>query len=200
MGKKVFDLKITDSWPILTIDANQPQFFMDSTGNLTNSKICYQHLSIPPDLALHLTAKNGRRFLRNALTKSDGSLSDNFLHLFSWLSQPIVNCPPPIGSWNGAVMITMPPDSKFTANTGIFVDFFAHRNKEETQIANYPYAEPSMRVVQDKTPNILTGRFVELIRKRGPQPSPDFYLSMRFGFWESLQNQWVIVFPNAKNK
>lgn len=43
IGRKVFDLKITNSWPILSINTQQPQFFRNWDGVVSQIQNPFQH-------------------------------------------------------------------------------------------------------------------------------------------------------------
>ena len=125
IGRKVFDLKIMQTFPIISID-NDNSILV--TKNLEEMPISgYDHLSIPPDLNLHLTSHGGLerhlKFKTDFVDYNTGLLKNNFLHLFTWLSKPISLYREPHGTWNQAQMIFPPKDDLFTTNTGIFVDF-----------------------------------------------------------------------------
>jgi hypothetical protein len=97
IARKVFDLKITNTWPIISISTKLPQFFRNWDGQITQIQNPNQHLSIPPDLNIHLSPSY--QFLHRNLVDNGGNLTVDFAYLFGWFSQPIENYPQPIGLW-----------------------------------------------------------------------------------------------------
>lgn len=57
VGRKVFDLKITQTFPIISINRAGSILSSRKTKDMAIEK--YDHLSIPPDLNLHLTGDTG---------------------------------------------------------------------------------------------------------------------------------------------
>jgi hypothetical protein len=87
------------------------------------------------------------------------------------------------------------PDQWFTENSGIFVELFVHKDQDEiNRILGESFMVPTMRLVSNHEPvAIRTYRFKEMIRKQNPKVIPNFYLSMRYGFWECQNRQSLII-------
>lgn len=202
IGRKVFDLKITNSWPILSISTQQPQLFRNWDGVVSQIQNPFQHLSLPTDLDIHLTQQQNHHFLHRGLVDNHGSLNYEFVYLFGWFSQPIGNYPQPIGTWHQAELFFLTPDQKFTSSTGIFVELFVHKKEDEiARILTEPFFDSSMRLISNHEPvAVRTYLFKELIRTPNPRVTPNFYLSTRYGFWESINNQSLIVIKSITNK
>lgn len=201
VGRKVFDLKITNSWPILSISTKQPQFFRNLDGVISQIQNPFQHLSLPPDLDIHLSQKQNHHFLHRGLVDNNGNLNYEFVYLFGWLSQPIGNYPQPIGTWHQAELFFLTPDQRFTQQTGIFVELFVHKKENEiAKILAEPFFNSSMRLISNHEPvAVRTYIFRELIRASSPKVIPNFFLSMRYGFWESVNNQSFIIVKDIGN-
>ncbi len=196
VSRKVFDLKITNSWPLLSISTKQPQFFRNWEGVISQIPNPFQHLSLPPDLNIHLSQKQNHHFLHRGLADNNGNLNYEFVYLFGWFSQPIGNYPQPIGAWRQAELFFLTPDRKFTPQTGIFVELFVHKNEDEVaRILAEPFFDVNMRLISSHEPAaaIRTYIFKELVRVSNPRVMPNFFLSMRYGFWESVNNQSLII-------
>lgn len=84
IGKKVFDLKIIQTFPIITTDSGKTKLIADGTEIEIDD---YQHFSIPPDLGLHLTKSLGDnrhlRFNLNLVNSEEGILQEDFVRLFT---------------------------------------------------------------------------------------------------------------------
>lgn len=202
-ARKVFDLKVTNTWPILSISKKHPQFFRDNSGKTIPIVKPFQHISIPPDLRLHLTEQSSgfHYFLYNGLVNTDGTLKNDFVHLLSWLSLPIDKYPQPRGKWQGAELHIFKKDEVFTQRTGIFIDLFAHNNENvDERLSEIPFLNSTMRFFHDNAIKGRIIRFKDLIRKQNLKIVPKFYLTLRYGFWECLENNCVIYLPLIKIK
>jgi len=116
-GRKAIDLKVTQRFPIFDLGLNSGLIRTDGS---IEDKSEYRHLSVPPDLRVHLTKAstntgNDREFLiRNPLTSAEGNLIPDHLHVMSFISAPVINYPEPKDSsqrnhtWHQAVIIGLP--------------------------------------------------------------------------------------------
>lgn len=96
VARKVFDLKLTTSYPTLTL----PQ---DKNIIVVNHKTClsagkFQHITIPPDLNLHLTSdRKTKDYLffkpKKKIINCDGSLSRKYIKLLTVTYPTIDKCP-----------------------------------------------------------------------------------------------------------
>jgi len=197
IGRKVFDLKIIQTFPIITTDPGKTKLIADGTETEIDD---YQHFSIPPDLGLHLTKSSGNdrhlRFDLNLVNPEEGTLTEDFVRLFTWRSRPISNYRQPIGKWHQAQIICLPKDTQFTEKTGIFIDFFVHKNREDAQrIQQLPYLDSSMRYVGDNSGNI-TGpyEFNEIVRGNH-KVNPNYLFTIRFGYHEAEDDCAILDVP-----
>lgn len=197
IGRKVFDLKIMQTFPIISID-NDNSILV--TKDLKEMPINgYDHLSIPPDLNLHLTSHVGLErhlnFKTNFVDYDSGLLKDNFLHLFTWMSKPISLYRQPHGTWHQAQMIFPPKDSLFTLSTGIFVDFFVHNIPDKTIVSDYQLFNSTMRLVGDNSGYIIGPYDFEQLIRGKHQFMPKFSFSARFGYYENSADSSKIYIP-----
>ncbi|MBD3360058.1 MAG: hypothetical protein GF365_05130 [Candidatus Buchananbacteria bacterium] len=192
IGRKVFDLKITNSWPIISISTKQPQFYHDWNGKVNKIDPPNQHLSIPPDLNIHLSPNY--QFLHRDLVDDQGNLTVDFAYLFGWFSSPISNYPEPKGQWYQAELFFLNPDETFSENTGIFVELLVHKAEDEiNRVLNEPFSFSKMRLISNNEAYAMrTYKFSELIRKK-VEVTPNFYLSMRYGFYECDTGRTIIL-------
>ena len=197
IGRKVFDLKITQTFPIITTESGKTKL---KTKKEEIDIKEYQHLSIPPDLNLHLTKSIGDKrhlsFYIDLVNHNNGTLKEDLVHLFTWCSRQISNYRKPIGTWEQAQIIFPSKDNKFTENTGIFIDFFVHKRPEETQlIQHYPYLFESMRFAGVNHRN-LSGpyQFNEIVRGKHRVIS-NYLFTIRFGYYETESDCAILNIP-----
>ncbi len=197
IGRKVFDLKIMQTFPIISID-NDNSILV--TKDLKEKSISgYDHLSIPPDLNLHLTSHIGPdrhlEFQTDFVDHNSGLLLNDFLHLFTWMSKPISSYKEPRGTWFQAQMIFPSKDILFTANTGIFVDFFVHNVMNKVLVSEHPLFNESMRLVGDNSGYIVGPYDFEQLIRGNHKFTPKFSFSLRFGYYENLAGVSKIYLP-----
>ncbi|MFH1001381.1 MAG: hypothetical protein V1783_11150 [Bacteroidota bacterium] len=197
IGKKVFDLKVMQTFPIISIDSdNSILSTKNFRGTLING---YNHLSIPPDLNLHLTKNNGLyrhlNFKTDFVDFDSGLLKENFLHLFTWMSKPISIYREPHGTWNQAQIIFPPKDKLFTTDTGIFVDFFVHNAPDKMAVCNHYLFDKTMRLVGDNSGYIIGPYSFEQLIRGSHRFTPKFSFSLRFGYYENLTSFSKIYIP-----
>ncbi len=197
IGRKVFDLKIIQTFPILTTDSGKTKLMADGTETEIDD---YQHFSIPPDLGLHLTKTLGEnrhlRFNTNLVNQKEGTLTEDFVRLFTWCSRPISNYRQPIGKWCQAQIICLPKDTQFTNNTGIFIDFFVHKNREDAQkIPQLPYLDSRMRYIGDNSGNITGPYEFNKIVRGNHEVKPNYLFTIRFGYHEADNDFAILEVP-----
>jgi hypothetical protein len=197
IGRKVFDLKIMQTFPIISIDKDNSIFVNKNLKEVSISG--YDHLSIPPDLNLHLTDHHGLErhlnFQTNFVDYSSGLLKNKFLHLFTWMSKPISLYRQPHGTWHQAQIRFPPKDNLFTVNTGIFVDFFVHNIPDKTIVSDYKLFNKTMRLVGDNSDYIIGPYDFEQLIRGKHRFIPKFSFSARFGYYENLSNSSKIYIP-----
>ena len=197
VGRKVFDLKVMQTFPIISID-NDNSILV--TKDLKETSINgYDHLSIPPDLNLHLTENGGLdrhlNFETDFVDFDSGLLRENFLHLFTWMSKPISEYREPHGTWYQGQMIFPPKDKLFTINSSIFVDFFVHNYSNEAAVNNHICTDKTMRLVGDNSGYIVGPYDFEQFIRGSHRFTPKFSFSARFGYYENLTGFSKIYIP-----
>lgn len=197
VGRKVFDLKITQAFPIISIDnSNSILVSKDLKEKVLDG---YDHLSIPPDLRLHLTSHTNLEkhlnFQTDLVDRDSGLLKSDFQHLFTWMSKPIASYRQPHGSWHQAVMIFPPKDDLFTSNTSIFVDFFVHNIPNEAAVCDYPLFNTTMRFSGDNSGYVLGPHSFGRLIRGAHRFEPKFSFSARFGYHENSDGSSKIYIP-----
>ena len=197
IGRKVFDLKIMQTFPIISIDRGGSRLLSRKAKEIPIDE--YDHLSIPPDLNLHLTRNTGnKRYLKfrtELVDYKSGLLKVDLLHLFTWMSSPVSLYREPRGTWHQAQLIFPPKDSRYSNSTSIFVDFFVHNYPCEDSIKNYKLFDSAMRLVGDNSGYIVGPyEFSQLVRGNH-KFSPKFLFSLRFGFYENEEGHSTIYVP-----
>ena len=117
-GKKVIDIKITNAFPIIAVDSKTVIFKNDNSIGSHD----YQHLSLPPDLRIHLTSPTDHLFIEPDLAALNHSCH---IRLFTYVSKIISECSPLSGVWEGGSVIVSPfEDDQYNINhTRIVMDF-----------------------------------------------------------------------------
>lgn len=197
IGRKVFDLKIMQTFPIITIDKDNSILV---TKDLKETSINgYDHFSIPPDLNLHLTNHKGLdrhlKFKTDLVDYDSGQLKNNFLHLFTWMSKPVSFYQEPHGTYYQAQIICPPKDSLYTANTAIFVDFFVQNIWDKSAVVSHVLVDKTMRLVGDNSGPIIGPYDFEQLIRGMHQFLPKFSFSARFGYYENLSGYSKIYIP-----
>ncbi len=188
--RKVFDLKITNGFPIIsTTDKDLSIECNNKIINHTN----INHISIPADLNIHLTGKQNEHYFFIERITNNGLLNSDSYNIFSLFSMPIENYDFPVGTWNQAEIFGIKKDGLFNNKTGMFVEFFVFKNSFDLNTLNalYPFKDSSMR-----EPYILGPyNFSEIIRKDRKNIKPDFKFVTRVGFYENTDNESKIIIP-----
>jgi hypothetical protein len=197
VGRKVFDLKVMQTFPIISVDDNDSTLI---TKDFKETPINgYDHLSIPPDLNLHLTKNNGLdrhlNFKTDLVDFDSGLLRNNFLHLFTWMSKPISTYHEPHGTWYQAQMIFPPKDKLFTTSTSIFVDFFVHNFPDKKMVNDHALFDKTMRLVGDNSGYIIGPYDFEQLVRGSHRFTPKFSFSARFGYYENSTDSSKIYIP-----
>ncbi|MBD3311112.1 MAG: hypothetical protein GF349_01280 [Candidatus Magasanikbacteria bacterium] len=198
IARKVFDLKIMQTFPIISIDKDNSILVTEDSKDISISG--YDHLSIPPDINLHLTNNKTLdnkhlNFVTNFVDYDSGLLKKDFLHIFTWMSKPISNYREPHGTWNQAQIIFPPKDNLFSENTAIFVDFFVHNFPHVDIINDYILVDKMMRLVGDNSGYIIGPYEFEQVIRGLHRFIPKFSFSLRFGYYENLIGSSKIFIP-----
>ena len=195
LSRQVIDVKITDSLPLIALPSTVRLIGPDGRWEELSG---YQHLSIPGDLRVHLTPRQGvglhYRFLDNILDQREVVSSAAVARAFTYVSPVIDHCRSmPPGRWEGGSVIISPlPDAAYSpAFTRLFVDFLVHRDLGRPELADVPFALPAMRAAPDRTDYRLGPfPFRSLQRK---QMSIDVFFTLRWGYWELREFEGACV-------
>jgi len=96
IARKVFDLKFTTRYPTITLPPDRKLTVINNGQQYEAGK--FQHITIPPDLNLHLTAEGSSKAYeffkpKKQLISSSGSLSRKYIKLLSLTYPKINKCP-----------------------------------------------------------------------------------------------------------
>lgn len=134
IARKVFDLKITTSYPAITLPQDQNTF-------VVNNKISYpagkfQHITIPPDLNLHLTEEaKTKEYLffkpKKQMINSSGFLNRKYTKLLS-ITYPIIDkCPIFTNKkYAAGFMMAFAKMPHWNSNTHFTVELFALKSED----------------------------------------------------------------------
>lgn len=96
IARKVFDLKFTSRYPTITLPPSKKLIVVNDKRQFQAGK--FQHLTIPPDLCLHLTAEGPTKAYeffepKKQLISNTGNLSRKYIKLLSLTYPKIEECP-----------------------------------------------------------------------------------------------------------
>lgn len=127
--RKVLDLKITSGYPTITLSSNFkvqiPQQNLEVNG--------YQHITIPPDLKLHLTGAGKPKIwaddFKDLFTKKS-NLKVDYRKIITVIFPPINDFPIFTNrSYNGAEIITFSQLPHWNQNTSFILELFAQKDQ-----------------------------------------------------------------------
>jgi hypothetical protein len=200
-SNKMIDLKITNSFPLLTIGKNTSLIFKNSP------EICYedyQHFSIPSDLNIHLTAnKKDHIFFVHEQIQSELE-KNKAIHLFTYVSKKYENCEP-LGKhkWNGAAIISPFTDEYFSIKTSrLWIDFIIHEKNAKIETNNTEFFLSNMRLACDREGYMVGPFSFESIQRKSKGQIDDLAFSIRMGFCENesdIDNFIYVPFDIKRN-
>ena len=184
-GKKMLDIRVTNPFPLISLE---DEVHLLGPNRESEVLLNYDHISIPPDLKLHITGRNEHIFFN--MTPVWAALDSDrpeFVHYFTIVGLPAGRARElvPDGerrTWQEGMVISPFHDADFNDSTRLFVDFFLHNAPTETEdIARYPLVMNGMRLASDQQgPVIGPYPFADLQRRR--KPDENIELSLRFGY------------------
>lgn len=138
--RKVMDFKITTSYPAITF----PKEFNVIAPQLNQEIKEYQHLTIPPDLNLHLTGNNKPKIwlksFKNLIDKR-GYLIKEYQKLLTVVFPPISNFPVFTNrSYKGTLLIAMQQLPHWNANTSFVLELFVVKENKRNIPKNEHYS------------------------------------------------------------
>jgi hypothetical protein len=193
--RKVIDLKITNSFPIIAL---QPKTMLVVENGARIDVSGYQHFSIPPDLCIHLTKHvRGNQqpehiFFEGPHLKRliQRSISTPF-RLFTFVSAPISSNPLLKGDWHETVFMLPTIDDNFDPDrTRIFIDYFIHEGESMRGIATAKSIGQGMRCGK----HCLCGPFAFEDYQRTLKSSSDIFFTLRYGYTEMQPAQDCYIY------
>ena len=208
-SKKWLDIEITNTFPLIALPKTRLILTNETYEEIDNFE--YDHISIPADLRTHLSGKKGKVFFdtTEAWAIRDGHTTGP-LRLFTFVNLPINDSTYLSGDkkrlWDQVALISPKLDSKFNAeNTRMFIDFFIHKNSDDSTITKMPFAQKDMRLAYDNSGPLL-GPFSFESLQRKYDTEPEMLFTIRFGFTELEPSDTAFlfvpfeVFERRKNK
>lgn len=201
-GNKLLEIKITNTFPLIVLD--KKAFWYKANGEKEDISH-FNHISIPPDLRVHLSDSSGienSRFLNvERIWKLIDENSTDLEHCFTFIESPYKHTgllvePGKTKKWEGeSEIISLFQFKNFNENTRFFVDFFLHNKLiPKERINNYKFCLPNMRLTSEKGINYLVGpySFSDLQRREGCNNNLMF--TIRFGYVEMEDNTNSVYF------
>lgn len=200
-GLKVIDLKITDSFPLLALPGRARLLL---PGGTTEEISDYQHLSIPPDLRLHLTPRRGtdqpHRYFPGITDARSRKLVRPIVRAFTYVSAPVDRHRPFKGKWEGGSVIISPlADAEYApAVTRLFLDLLVHLEPYAPTLQDVPFAAAAMRPAPDRTDYRLGPYRFGVLQRRSP--ALDVYFTLRWGFWVAEGDGGYLIPPDTEGR
>jgi len=182
--RKILEILVTTKlFPMLVLD-NKAQININGAHVLKG----YDHISIPPDLRIHLTSNtNDKKHLFSNLTlvdNSSGLLTDEHFHLFTFITKPLRAFERFQGKVerHQAEIISLP--NNFDDDASLYIDFFVHSRRDENLkdlINNISIPrQPKYEIGSYEFKEVLRGKF---------SINPNFYFTIVFGYVDSKSNE-----------
>jgi hypothetical protein len=159
------------------------------------------HLSVPPDLRLHITSHTTHiMFDVSPIWSMLNTLSlVPVTHFFTFVGVPFAHTKPlvrPGGRkvWNEAVLIFPIADKEFSANTRFGIEFFIHSTGSfHDHVVALPFTISSMnmRLASDRTGPVFGPYWFGAIQRRGSPPRQDIMFSIRMCYAAPVDNRPV---------
>jgi hypothetical protein len=186
VGRKAFDLKITNSFALVALGIGS--YLLRPPSTLT-SLAEYQHLTIPPDLHVHATASGhatARLTVSKPIVRQDGSIPDGCHHVVTYVTAPADACRPLTGRWKGGVLLSPHPDAVYTpTSTRLVVDFFVHQPPQQmSQVQSRACAMPGTRPAADNHGSCFGPYMFREVSRNG-RVEPQFWFTLRMAYLDS---------------
>lgn len=189
---RAIELKVSGNHILLALGPNP--ILID--GNGTHQRISeFQHLTIPPDLEIHLTRfdrdPSGRIFFDPCPTDRNPvilSLVAPVARLFAYVSPPTSYCPVLSGfrRKKGAALFLLNGDTSYNPyHSRCFLEFFVHtfRDEDLLRVRNAPMLRDDMRLPFEGASIQGPFPFAQLVPKSNRKFT--FAFSVRFGYCEA---------------
>lgn len=130
--RKVLDVKITSGFPTVTIPKGFKVVLPQTKQTLRN----YQHITIPPDLNIHITGNSQPKVWNDGfggLLTRKGTLKKSYQKLLTVVFPPISDFPVFTNrQYVGVMIIALPKMPHWTENTGFVLELFAQNKRNIT--------------------------------------------------------------------
>jgi hypothetical protein len=174
-GPVFLELTITNSFPMLVL---RNAYWLKADGAIEDVS-AYDHLSIPPDLRLHLSGPDHLFFDAASLWRvADGSGQQPFAHCFTAISPPHYRSRPFVEPGarkrlNQCAFISPLHDKAFNGTTRLGIDFFVHRWPLDTAvILQQPYIVAGTRLARDATGSVAGPYSFDSLQRRAKPRGP----------------------------
>lgn len=133
IARKVFDIKFTTRYPTITLPSDKTLLVSNNGESYQPGR--FQHITIPPDLNLHLTSEKGERdyiFFKpqKSLIDSKGSLSKEYIKLVSVTNPSIDECPIFTNrKYSAGVMVAFAKMPHWNTQSHFTIEVFALQNE-----------------------------------------------------------------------
>lgn len=133
IARKVFDLKFTTRYPTITLPQDKSLFIRNT--NKKHSAGKFQHITIPPDLNLHLTDESPTKKYeffkpKKQLLSKEGRLNKKYVKLLSITYPRIQECPIFTNRrYSACLMIAFAQMSHWNENSHFTLELFALKNE-----------------------------------------------------------------------
>ncbi len=195
-GPKLLDIEVTNNFPLLALESKS---FLLQPEHSAEDLSGYDHVSVPPDLRLHVSGPHDHLFF-NAEPVWDfvDSVSAGVFHYFSFIGLPRHRVPPLVEegetkTWHQGALIDPFPDAECNKMTRVFVDCFLHHlpiNTEDLEKA--PHAMSGMRLARDRNgPLFGPFAFSGFQRRTTPRDVP---FTIRMGYVEMEDSNAVYLY------
>jgi hypothetical protein len=205
-SKKWLDVEITNCFPLIALPEHA---FLRTAKGASEDISGLDHLSIPPDLRLHLSGKNQHIFFdTSAVFSAQGEKPCELVHLFTYVGPPIDRAPYLSGGktrkWNQVVLISPFRDEKLNpVSTRVFIDFYIHEAPDILpRIIAAPFCMRNMRLAFDRSGCTLGPYRFGGLQRRSHYDS-NLLFTLRFGYAELEINDAAYVyipFPQESTK
>jgi len=188
-GRIYSSIAITNTFPMIYLKAAVLHFVDGSTADVA----AYDHLSVPPDLRLHLSGRAANPIYFDVssvwqlIAEGDASRA---AHCFSVISRPFKDLdrfplPAKRKRVSQALFVSPKPDAHFNSNTRLVLDFFVHyRHTPMEAIADHPPIRGGVRHANDAHGDVVGPFPFNSLQRRDSRQPDSVGFSIRMGFAE----------------
>ena len=184
--RKWLDIEVSNRWPLVALGGRGRLLCASQAHEVAGEA----HLSLPPDLRLHVTTSAEHIFFdaRPAWAVADGDAAEA-LRWFTVMGRPLASGDSLTGGkprkWNQVALLSPFVDDKCDpTRTRVFLDFFLHAAGHAAPTAAAPLALASMRLAYDRGGCTFGPFRLASLHRRQPPRGNDLMITFRFGFVE----------------